>query len=70
MIIFLEFLAFFTAILFEERRRHREMADREVQLKEALAKANEANAAKSRFLSKMSHDIRTPLNGIIGLLPR
>ena len=35
-------------------------------LQEALAAAEEAGRAKSRFLSSMSHDIRTPMNAILG----
>lgn len=35
-------------------------------LQEALEKANSASAAKSEFLFSMSHDIRTPMNAIIG----
>ena len=35
-------------------------------LEDALAQANRASKAKSVFLSNMSHDIRTPMNAIIG----
>lgn len=38
----------------------------EAALKTALADAEEANLAKSHFLTNMSHDIRTPMNAIVG----
>lgn len=37
------------------------------KLSEAAEAANQANEAKSHFLSTMSHDIRTPMNAILGL---
>lgn len=36
-------------------------------LAEALEQANAANKAKTEFLSRMSHDMRTPMNAIIGI---
>ncbi len=35
-------------------------------LKDALLQAQQANEAKSMFLANMSHDIRTPMNAIVG----
>lgn len=43
---------------YEEYRRNMERA---------LVAANEANQAKTKFLSEMSHDIRTPMNAIVGM---
>lgn len=42
-----------------------EMEKKEL-LENALMQANRANKAKSAFLSNMSHDIRTPMNAIVG----
>lgn len=44
----------------EERRLHGE-------LETALRQSEEANRAKSEFLSRMSHDIRTPMNAVMGM---
>ena len=47
----------------EETRIDRE---KNTLLEDALSQANQANRAKTTFLSNMSHDIRTPMNAIIG----
>ncbi|MBD5136761.1 MAG: response regulator [Lachnospiraceae bacterium] len=44
----------------------RDEMEKQSQLEEALLQANKANKAKSVFLSNMSHDIRTPMNAIVG----
>lgn len=53
--------------LTQERIRAMEELEKSKEaLNEALVEAEKANQAKSRFLSNMSHDIRTPMNAIVG----
>lgn len=51
----------------ELRKLQKQLEERTELLNTALEAAKQANAAKSDFLSRMSHDIRTPMNAIVGM---
>lgn len=60
-------------LLYKERKAARETAslnarlqESQQQLKQALEQAESASEAKTNFLSNMSHDIRTPMNALLG----
>lgn len=50
----------------DEKKLKEQLEKQKVDLEDALAAAQHANRAKTAFLNNMSHDIRTPMNAIIG----
>ncbi|MDP3544490.1 MAG: PAS domain S-box protein, partial [Elusimicrobiota bacterium] len=50
----------------ERRRLDQVLQEKNVELESARALAEKANLAKSDFLSSMSHELRSPLNAILG----
>lgn len=54
-----------TVFYFISSKKHRER-QYEAELEKSAEQAKNANEAKTRFLFNMSHDIRTPMNAIVG----
>ena len=65
--IFFKYLNYFKVQVAELKRMNTEIDAARKDAERARKEAEYANAAKQDFLSSMSHDIRTPMNAIIGM---
>lgn len=71
IVFILSCIAFVVISRIRQKSMQDTLAERERNEKElsrALERANVATEAKTRFLSNVSHEMRTPLNGILGML--
>lgn len=64
---FVTLLGIVGVVLYRERRSRRRTRLLERLVRERTAQLEKASAAKDEFLASMSHEIRNPMNGVVGL---